>query len=64
MATVWQFRLEYAEILTVDIFYGLECIQCSNSKRNDPYQAVWFGLWCLTPLSTIFQIYRAGRFHL
>jgi hypothetical protein len=26
MATVWQFRLEYAEILTVDIFYGLECM--------------------------------------
>jgi len=29
----------------------------------DKLNMLWFGLWCLTPLSITFQLYRDGQFY-
>jgi hypothetical protein len=53
-------------VLPVDFFVLVEFIVnliLMNSLEKSPSEQGWFGLWCLMPLSTIFQLYRGGQFY-
>jgi hypothetical protein len=34
-----------------------------TAKVHDIDVMLWLGLWCLTPLSTIFQLYHGSQFY-
>ena len=34
-----------------------------NMQSSKTMNVVWFSLWCLTPLSTIFHLYRSSQFY-
>jgi len=51
------------------VMITISVVLFSQSMCHDHYQCslilgdVWFGLWCLTLVSTIFQLYRGSQFY-